>query len=231
MKSLKSLLLTLRPVGLLLLWAVGVLAVVHLVSGPDAPSTGGTLVFSADFDGGDLDGWNQGDPDAGWKKGDWTIRDGRLHGEKIHNAALWLSRELPSKVRIEFDARALSEKGDVKCEVFGDGRTHQSGYILIHGGWDNRITTLARQDEHGEDRKEDNRDCARRGSRPACVEPNLDYHWVIERTGDDVRWFVDGRLLLVYRDPHPVQGAHFAFNNWEAPVSFDNLKIFDLSTP
>ncbi|MGK0358998.1 MAG: hypothetical protein ACI9U2_001294 [Bradymonadia bacterium] len=230
MNRLKSLLLFLRPVGILLLWALGVLFVVQAAHGPETPTTGGTLLFSADFTDGALNGWSQGTPDPGWDKGAWTVRGGRLHAEKIHNAALWLDRPLPAKVRIEFDARALSEKGDVKCEVFGDGRTHQSGYILIHGGWDNQITTLARQDEHGEDRKVDNRDCARPGGRPVCVEPNLDYHWVVERTGDDVKWFLDGRLQLVYRDPHPVEGAHFAFNNWEAPVSFDNLKIFDLSS-
>lgn len=216
-------------VGVFFGWALAVLIVVQVVHGPEAPSTGGALIFSDDFERGDLSGYQQAKPDPGWKAGTWTVKDGRLHAEKIHNAALWLKTELPEKVRIEFDARAHTATGDVKCEVFGDGRTHQSGYIAIHGGWNNSITTLARQDEHAEERKVDNRACRRRGQRARCVEPDLDYHWVIERTGDDVKWFIDGALVLVYRDAHPLQGKHFAFSNWEAKVSFDNLKIFDLS--
>lgn len=219
----------LKPLLIWVGWVAAVLIVVQFVHGPDTPTTGGKLVFSADFESSDLSGWRQGEPDPGWKASPWRVRDGRLHAEKIHNAALWLQQPMPEKVRIEFDARAHSKTGDVKCEAFGDGQIHQSGYIFIHGGWNNSITALARQDEHGEDRKVDNRSCQRRGARPRCVEPDLDYHWTIERTGDDVRWFLDGTLVLVYRDPHPVQGRHFAFNNWEASVSFDNLKIYDLS--
>lgn len=219
----------LTRVGLWFAWAAAVLVVVWVTHGPEAPTTGGTLVFSDDFSDGDLSGYRQAEADQGWKAGTWKVVDGRLVGEQIHNAALWLKRPMPEQVRVEFDARAHTAKGDVKCEVFGDGRTHQSGYIAIHGGWDNTITTLARQDEHAEERKVDNRNCQRRGQRARCVEPELDYHWVIERTNGDVRWFVDGALVLVYRDDHPVQGRHFAFNNWEAKVSFDNLQIFDLT--
>lgn len=216
-------------IGLWGAWVVAVLVIVRFVHGPEAPSTGGTLVFSDDFERSDLSGYTQAEADPGWTGGTWKVEDGRLVGEKIHNAALWLKTPLPAKVRVEFDARAHTATGDVKAEVFGDGRTHQSGYIAIHGGWNNSITTLARQDEHAEERKVDNRACRRPGQQPRCVEPDLDYHWVIERTDGDVKWFIDGQLMLVYRDPHPVQGKHFGFNNWEAKISFDNLKIFDLS--
>ena len=209
---------------------VGTLAVLG-ISGwvafrASGPSTGGTLVFQDDFERETLGpDWAQGAPDPGWKKGAWALKGGRLHAEQIHNAALWLQRPLPERVRIEFDARALSDTGDVKVEAFGDGLTHQSGYIFIHGGWHNRINAIARQDEHGEDRKEDNR-CGR--PRARCVEKNVDYRWAIERTGGTVRWYLDGRLFLTYPDHHPVDGRHFAFNNWEAPVSFDNLAVYDL---
>ncbi|MCA9543785.1 MAG: hypothetical protein KC613_05325 [Myxococcales bacterium] len=209
---------------------VGTLAVLGISGGmafrATGPSTGGQLVFQDDFERGELgDAWLQGAPDQGWKKGTWVIEGGRLKAEQIHNAALWLQRPLPARVRIEFDARALSDTGDVKAEAFGDGLTHQSGYIFIHGGWHNRVNAIARQDEHGEDRKEDNR-CGQPQAR--CVEKDVDYHWVIERTGATVRWYLDGKLFLTYPDDHPVQGRHFAFNNWEAPVSFDNLAVYDL---
>ncbi len=190
----------------------------------------GKLIYSDDFERPAIsDDWKQSaEADQGWDAGTWRVEGGRLWGEKIHNAALWLQKPLPEKVRIEFDARAESEQGDVKCEVFGDGRTHQSGYILIHGGWNNSINTIARQDEHAEERKEDRR-CADRDGRVTCVERGVDYHWTLVRTDDTLRWYLDGKLFLTYPDAHPVQGRHFAFNDWEAQVSFDNLKIYDLS--
>ncbi len=212
-------------------FALALCVAIAIDGSPDGPSTGGALIYEATFDDGAIgDEWAQSEPDLGWKAGAWKIVDGRLEARDIHNAALWLQTPLPERVRIEFDARALSDEGDVKAEVFGDGRTHQSGYILIHGGWKNTINTIARQDEHGEDRKEDRR-CAGRKGRVMCVEPDVDYRWTIERTDGELRWYLDGVLFLTYDDAHPVQGRHFAFNNWEAPVRYDNLRIYDLGAP
>lgn len=192
------------------------------------PPPQGRLVFSDDFERGAIGAdYRQGEPDPGWKAGAWRIEGGRLRGEGIHNAALWLQVPLPEKVRIDFDARAETPEGDVKVEVFGDGRTHQSGYILIHGGWRNTVRAIARRDEHAEERKEDNRCEGARGRR-MCVEPGVDYHWTIIRTDGTLHWYLDGRLFLTYDDPHPIRGRHFAFNNWEAATSFDNLRIYDL---
>ena len=102
------------------------------------------------------------------KAGTWRIDGGQLVLPVLINAALWLKQELPQRVRIEFTAKAMSDDGDIKAEVFGDGRTHQSGYILLFGGWKNTVRAIARRDEHGEDRKNDNR-CVRNGRR-RCVE-------------------------------------------------------------
>ncbi len=193
------------------------------------PAPNGRLIYSDDFEGSALrDDWRQSEADPGWTAGRWQVVGGRLRGEKIHNAALWLRVPLPEKVRIEFDARAETPDGDVKAEVFGDGRTHQSGYIAIHGGWRNTVRAIARRDEHAEERKEDNR-CDVVGRRTRCVEPDVDYHWALVRTGDTLEWYLNGTLLLTYPDTHPVRGRHFAFNGWEAVTSFDNLRIYDLS--
>jgi len=217
-----------------LLGAAGFALVVAFAVGmrgrPVGPTTGGTLVYEADFDDGRIgDEWKQSEPDLGWKAGTWKVVDGQLEARDIHNAALWLQTVMPERVRVEFDATALSDEGDVKAEIFGDGRTHQSGYIVIFGGWNNSINAIARRDEHAEDRKEDRRCSARKG-RVFCVEPDVPYRWTLERTDGELRWYLDGVLFLTYGDAHPVQGRHFAFNNWEAPVRFDNLKIFDLGS-
>ncbi len=43
-----------------------------------------------------------------------------------------------------------------------------------------------------------------------------------------LRWFVDGKRFMEFYDSEPLQGQghnRFAFNDWEANLYFDNLKI------
>ncbi len=179
------------------------------------------LIVSEDFDDGRLgDRWTRGSGEGG--SGSWEVEDGWLTASDIKNDPLWLDRKLPEQVRVEFDARARSSEGDLKAEIFGDGDRHASGYILIMGGWDNRLDVVARLDEHGEDRKE---------QRSAGVEKGKVYRWAIERTDGTLRWYVDGELYMRYEDDDPLRGKghrYFAFNDWEAPVAFDNLEIYRL---
>jgi hypothetical protein len=179
------------------------------------------LVFSDRFERDSIgDDWTRGEGEGG--DGEWTIEDGWVEGQNIKNAPLWLDRKLPKDVRIEFDARSLSERGDLKVEVFGDGTHHESGYILIFGGWENRLDVIARLDEHGDDRKE----------RPSKkVEKGQTYQMAIERTGNTLKWFVDGELFMSYEDSKPLRGPdhrYFAFSNWRVPVQFDNVKVYAL---
>jgi hypothetical protein len=113
--------------------------------------------------------------------------------------------------------------GDVKCELYGDGAHHQSGYILINGGWKNTTRVIARQDEHAEERKEDRR-CG-----PRCAPKGEEQRWVIERSGGLITWYLNGQLALRYDDNAPLKGRGFAFNHWEAEVSFDDLVVYDLT--
>jgi hypothetical protein len=151
------------------------------------------------------------------------MSEGWLHLAKLRNEPpVWVDFALPEKVRIEFLARALSNDGDIKVEVFGDGVAHQSGYILVFGAHKNQEDWFARLDEHGPDR-------VTRAS--AGVVKDKLYKMAIVRTDGRVRWFVDGEPFLMFDDPEPLKGEghrYFAFNNWDAPVEFDELKIFDL---
>ena len=192
------------------------------------PSVGGELIFSEHFeDPSILTETYQSESDQGHKAGRWVVKDGRLHGEKIHNAALWFKGlQLPEEVRVEFKAWALSDQGDVKCELFGDGETHQSGYIIIAGGWSNSTQVIARQDEHGEERRQDRRCSQGRGA--VCVPKDEPQHWVIERRDGALLWFVNETLQLRFDDQQPLTGSGFAFNNWEASVAFDDLQVYAL---
>jgi len=204
---------------------------VHTAAPDAVPVRQGTLIFEDNFERVAV-GEDYRQAEADYKSGGpgtWTIKNGRLRGENIHNAALWLKKALPENVRVEFIARALTDTGDVKCEIFGDGHTHQSGYILVNGGWGNKVRGIFRLDEHGEDARKDNR-CPPVGKNrvPRCVDKGVDHTWTVERYDQRVRWYIDGRLLLTYNDAYPLDGQHFAFNNWKAPTEFDELRIYDL---
>ncbi|GMV39391.1 MAG: hypothetical protein AMXMBFR64_11070 [Myxococcales bacterium] len=180
---------------------------------PQKLLTGGTLVFEDDFNRAELgDKWRQ----AGRN---WRIVDGQVHAPTDKNGGLWLLEQLPDKTRVEFDARSEGPDGDIKCEIFAEGPTHQAGYVLIQGGWKNTLSIIARKDEHGNDRLT---------STDGLVERGRTYRWAIARDGDTLHWFIDGKLFMSYPDKAPVRGRTFGFNNWDTPLWFDNLKVYKL---
>ena len=82
----------------------------------------------------------------------------------------WLRRRLPNDAVIELDAWSQSPAGDIKVEIYGDGKSFDpnkgaytsTGYVLIFGGWNNTKNIIARMDEHAEDRAQELRREARR---------------------------------------------------------------------
>lgn len=173
----------------------------------------------------------------------WKVRAGQLCGEGARNRPVWLTRRLPTNARIEFDATSHSPEGDLKVEVWGDGQSGATGtsysnatsYLVILGGWKNQLHVLARLDEHAPNRKSLAVDPtgATLAARP--VKMNRAHHFKIERAdARTVRWLVDDIEILELADPEPLDGPshdHFAFNDWEAPVCFDNLVITPLGSP
>ena len=80
--------------------------------------------------------------------GHWRIVDGQLYSPGVGNNPLWLKARLPADAAIEFDVRSEGSNGDVKCEAWGDGRTHSTGYLFLFGAWANRESRIAKLDEH-----------------------------------------------------------------------------------
>jgi hypothetical protein len=159
----------------------------------------------------------------------WSIREGRLRVANARNHPAWLRRKLPRNARIEFDAWSHGPAGDIKCEVYGDGRSYATedsytatSYVVIFGGWNNQLNVIARMDEHAPDRR------VRRG--PPVVQDQR-YHFAIERRGNVLSWSLDGSPMLEWDDPEPLAGPnheYFAFNNWMVELEFDNLVITPL---
>lgn len=58
------------------------------------------------------------------------------------------------------------------------------------------------------------------------------YHFKFERAdGKTLVFSVNGVVYFDLVDPEPLAGAgheHFGFNDWDAPVCFDNLKVTPL---
>ena len=155
------------------------------------------------------------------------IRRGELWGSGTRNNPLWLAMALPRDVAVEFTARSETatgtRPGDIKLEIFGDGRAAASGYVLVFGGWGNAVSAIARRDEHGADRVE---------RRDRKVEPGRTYRMRLERRGQVLRWLVDGEEFLVLHDPAPLSGPgndRFGFSSWDADLFFDDLRIEPLT--
>ncbi len=139
-----------------------------------------------------------------------------------HNQPLWLVPPLSKNVRVEFTAWSDSAAVDTKIEIFGDGVTHSTGYIVILGGWNNTITTIARLDEH-----ETTRQAVKRG-----WNMGQRYRWRVQRTdGHTLEMFIDDARVLAYDDAKPLQGERnnrLAFTSWASEVHYDDLVVTPL---
>ncbi len=170
----------------------------------------------------------------------WRIEDGRLCAQSARNHGVWLTRALPINARIEFDAIAMTDDGDLKAEFWGDGQSSAKGvsysdatsYITVLGGWKNTIHALARLDEHGKDRKEIKVDPTSDDEERRPVARGQTYRFRVERTdGKTVRWSVNDKEYLSYIDAKPLVGFghdHFGFNEWDSKTCFDNVKVTPL---
>jgi hypothetical protein len=160
---------------------------------------------------------------------EFRLAGGELVVSGARNHPLWLKKPIPRDCVIELDAWSNSDAGDIKLEAWGDGKSYAqtvsytaTSYVFIFGGWNNTISAIARMNEHGADRK------TRQDLR---VEKGKHYHYRIERRAGHIDWQIDGKPFLVFDDPKPLDGpdhAYLGFNDWEAELHFDNLKVTPL---
>jgi hypothetical protein len=160
---------------------------------------------------------------------EYRLAGGELVVANAHNHPLWLTRPIPRDAVIELDAWSNDDAGDIKLEAWGDGKSfaHEASYtatsyVFIFGGWHNQVSALARMNEHGDDR---------RVRSDVHVEKGRKYHFKITRKGGHIDWQIDGKPFLATDDAQPLDGpdhAYLGFNDWEAELHFDNLKILPL---
>jgi hypothetical protein len=199
------------------------------------PDSAITAAYYDNFDRAELGPeWNPTSPE-------WKIQGNQLCGRNARNHPVWLNRKLPTNARIEFDAMSSSADGDLKVEIWGDGKSFAKGtsyndatsYLAIFGGWKNQFHVLARLDEHAPGRPEVKVNPSGADLRARPVKPGQRYHFKVERTdGKTVRWLIDDIEVISFTDSSPLKGdghEHMGFNDWEVPVCFDNLQITPLA--
>jgi hypothetical protein len=212
---------------------------IHFYLLRSAPEATVTLPFQDDFE-------NPGTVEKNYFStgGFYRTVNGELLSPGVKNNPLWVKAKLPQNVAVEFDVKSMSPEGDVKVEIFGDGSDHASGYVLIHGGWNNSMSVIARLDEHGVPlgqllNEANGQDLVKSGvfkkdtrMRVEGVHRRVEIakstHWRIERRGAVITWFLDGQKYMEFNDPIPLVGEghnRFAFSSWEAQLYFDNLSI------
>ena len=122
--------------------------------------------------------------------------------------------------------------GDGQSSATSISYTNATSYLTIFGGWKNSLHVLARIDEHGADRKASAVVAGAKDVARAKVEPGRAYRFKIERSDSKtVRWYVDGALVHTFEDSAPLSGIghdHFGFNDWQARVCFDNVRVTPL---
>jgi hypothetical protein len=193
--------------------------------------------------------------------GHWRVVGDKLLGPQVKNNPLWLQARLPDDVAVEFDVRSEFPEGDIRVELFGDGTDPGSGYVLIHGGWNNTMSVLARRDVNAPSLRTLQQEAARAAERlglPSVdlvntgvfkkdtrvrvesttfpVQAGRTYHWRVERRGTLLRWSIDGRPFLELNDPFPLKGYgndRLGLSGFESHVHFDNLRVLpvDASVP
>jgi hypothetical protein len=188
--------------------------------------------------------------------GYWRVVNGQLLAPQVKNNPLWLNATLPDDVVVEFDVRSEFPEGDIRLELFGNGIDPASGYVLVHGGWNNTLSVLAREDVNApplrtlqqdaqraaESKGLPNADLVNTGvyskktkvrveSNTFPVQVGRTYHWRVERRGTLLRWSIDGQPFLELNDPFPLKGRghdRLGLSGFESQIFFDNLRVLPL---
>ena len=166
----------------------------------------------------------------------WRLVDGTIINHHADNAGFWLKERLPTgDVRIEFDVRSdpFNKKvkgkttevfpGDLKCEAFNQEPSHQTGYVLIFGGWNNQVNRIARLEEHGDGEGARIEDGA-----GYPVQPGQTYRMKVIRVGNTIAWYANDTHLVHMTDDDFINGRYFGFNNWRSRLTFDNVEVYKL---
>ncbi|MFW6158267.1 MAG: hypothetical protein ACOC8E_02785 [Planctomycetota bacterium] len=141
-------------------------------------------------------------------------------------SAIWNKRRFRGDLTLEY-AVGIQHRGgggggygryvrDMNAVICGDGRTLNSGYGFIYGGWDNTRSAITR-----------NGKVVAETSTPI---PTGGFHrrWFyckVVKRGGHLEFYVDNNLLLEYEDPDPLPGGQVALWTWKNGLMVGRVRI------
>ncbi|MCZ7643803.1 MAG: PDZ domain-containing protein [Planctomycetota bacterium] len=181
---------------------------------------------------------------------DWKVESGRwgllnkwicdprwswFGGRSATLASIWSKQAFSGDVTADAHIALMMQRddppyerpGDYVLAIQGDGAHFDSGYAAIVGGGGNYWTKLFRKGrEVAVATDEDLRLPSDRVRHPD--KPELHQRWFhlrLERIGDKVRFFRDGKLAFEYTDPEPLSGGRAGFGTLDNGVMLSRFRI------
>ena len=163
-------------------------------------------------------------------------------GDQVHEAFLCLRATFPwdaGDATFEYDpavdragkfrrlvaAKAWYNRRDLNLSFCSDGRDPLSGYSVVFGGEDNRVTRLVRRGVTVAESRQAQHLFPR-------DESFMVVHWpwwklTARKTGARIRVSLDDELLFDYTDPEPIAGGHLGF--WSVRNGFAMSRISSMA--
>jgi tRNA A-37 threonylcarbamoyl transferase component Bud32/tetratricopeptide (TPR) repeat protein len=181
----------------------------------------GTAELSANWNAYLSRDWYNIQPEAFSDTGGWRVKEGRLQGCAISGFNnISFGRRIPGDIRVEWDAVALLQNLNLNC--FIGGRTRREGYmfhVAAFGDPRRCAVTKGVSDLHLED-----------VLLPRGIATGRTYHFRMEKLGQHVRLFVDGRTVLDFTDIDAQSGEGrqtFGFeNNSGNRIAISNVVVY-----
>jgi hypothetical protein len=142
-------------------------------------------------------------------------------------AAIWNKTIFKGDLTLEFAAGIRHQRGrggyarhasDMNAVICGDGRTLNSGYGFIFGGWGNKKTAITRN----------GRIVAECDDVIPARTSNIHRRWFyvkIVKRGATLRYYVDNKLVLEYTDPDPLDAGQVALWTWRNGLMVARVRI------
>ncbi|MBD3241105.1 MAG: hypothetical protein GF331_11010 [Chitinivibrionales bacterium] len=165
--------------------------------------------------------WQSVSVEAPGEDAGWRIEDSALYGyghKGFHN--LTFRDTLLGDMRVEWDATPLRRNLNLNCYIASANR--RTGYTFHVAGYDD--PSLAVLTKGASIAPLDNRRL------PSAIEVGRTYHLRMEKVGQRVRLYIDGKQLFNYRDFDDLSGpGHqtFGFENCaENRLRIDNVRVW-----
>lgn len=178
-----------------------------------------TLVRACDFEGPGLP------LESVVTEGEWEVRDGRLWavgGSK--NRTILLGPAVAPPVRIEFECTNWEDPvertlGDITVHLNAEPglSAFAKGYTLTTGSYYNNCTTFYREGK------------ALAHTEYSPVRSGTRHQVRAEIEGGNIRYWLDGRLVLQAWDPEPLrewESRSLGLRTWNTLMAVENLRIY-----